>query len=154
MRYLTATREMADSVYQVLQTAILTIYPKYYPKEAVDFFCRHHSERRVLDGIASGNTRVLTDGGVIAGTGLCNGNHIEGVYVLPGYQKRGCGTRIMDCLEREIGKNYDWSVLEASLPAACFYEHRGYRTTGHGVCELENGARLVYEKMEKKLETG
>lgn len=43
------------------------------------------------------------------------------------------------------------AVLDASLPAACLYEHRGYKTVGHGICELENDVRLVYEIMEKKL---
>ena len=38
-----------------------------------------------------------------------------------------------------------------SLLAALFYEHRGYRTTGHGIIDLENDIKLVFEKMEKRL---
>lgn len=45
---------------------------------------------------------------------------------------------------------YDKVVLDASLPAACLYEHRGYKTVGHGIYELENDVKLVYEIMEKK----
>lgn len=43
------------------------------------------------------------------------------------------------------------AILDASLSAACLYEHRGYKTVGHGIYELENDVKLVYEIMEKKL---
>ncbi|MCM1145688.1 MAG: GNAT family N-acetyltransferase [Lachnoclostridium sp.] len=134
MEYLTATVEMADTIHNILHTTIRTIYPKYYPKEVVDFFCQHHSREHILVGVASGNMGVLTDKNVIIGTGCYDGNHITGVYVLPDYQKQGCGSKIM-----------------ASLSAVCLYEHRGYKTVGHGIYELPNDVKLVYEIMERKL---
>ena len=151
MKYVIASSDMANEIYHVLHTAIKTIYPKYYPKEVVDFFCRHHSKEHVLKGIASDNMGVLMEGNVIVGTGCFDQNHITGVYVLPSFQKRGFGSHIMNCLENEISRKYDTAVLDASLPAVCLYEHRGYKTVGHGVHELENGAKLVYEIMEKKI---
>ena len=151
MKYVIASSDMANEICHVLHTAIKTIYPKYYPKEVVDFFCRHHSKEHVLKGIASGNMGVLMEGNVIVGTGCFDQNHITGVYVLPSFQKRGFGSHIMNCLENEISKKYDTAVLDASLPAVCLYEHRGYKTVGPGVHELENGAKLVYEIMEKKI---
>ncbi len=153
MKYVTATSDMANAICNVLHTTIKTIYPKYYPKEVVDFFCQHHSKEHILDGIASGNMGVLVDGYVIVGTGCFDSSHITGVYVLPSYQKRGCGTQIMNCLETEISKKHDIAILDASLPAACLYEHRGYKTVGHGIYELENDVKLVYEIMEKKIRT-
>lgn len=152
MEYLTAAAEMADAIHNILHTTIRTVYPKYYPKEVVDFFCRHHSREHILEGISSGNMGVLTDGNIVIGTGCYDGNHITGVYVLPDYQKRGCGSKIMDCLEAEISKTHDSAFLDASLSAVCLYEHRGYKTVGHGICELQNDVKLVYEIMEKKLE--
>lgn len=151
MKYVEANSGMANEIYNVLHTAIKTVYPKYYPKEVVDFFCKHHSKEHILDGIASGNMGVLVYSDVIVGTGCFDGNHITGVYVLPSYQNQGCGSHIMNCLEKKIAKKYDTAILDASLPAACLYEHRGYKTVGHGVCELENDVKLVYEIMEKKL---
>ena len=151
MEYITATSNMADGIYNVLHTTIKTIYPKYYPKEVVEFFCRHHSKEHILEGIASGNMGVLVDGGVIVGTGCYDNNHITGVYVLPHYQKQGCGSRIMNCLEAEIIKKHNSVILDASLPAVFLYEHRGYKTVGHGSYELENDVKLVYEIMERKL---
>lgn len=151
MEYITAAPDMADAIYNILHTTIKTVYPKYYPKEVVDFFCHHHSKEHILDGIASGNMGVLVDGNVIAGTGCFDNNHITGVYVLPCYQKQGCGSQIMDSLEAKIIQKHNVSILDASLPAVCLYEHRGYKTTGHGIYELENDVKLVYEIMEKKL---
>lgn len=151
MKYITATSDMVDAIYDVLHTTIRTIYPQYYPKEVVEFFCQHHSKEHILEGIASGNMGVLKDGDMIVGTGCYDGNHITGVYVLPCYQKQGCGSQIMDCLEAEIIKSYDVAILDASLSAVFLYEHRGYKTVGHGICELENDVKLVYEIMEKKL---
>lgn len=57
----------------------------------------------------------------------------------------------MDFLENEIAKTHDTAILDASLPAACLYEHRGYKTVGHGIYELENNVKLVYEIMERKV---
>lgn len=153
MKYITAVSDMADAIYNVLHTAIKTVYPKYYPKEVADFFCHHHSREHILDGIASGHMGALADEDIIVGTGCYDGNHITGVYVLPDYQGQGCGSQIMNFLESEIAKKYDMAVLDASLPAVCFYEHRGYKTIGHGTYELENDVKLVYEIMEKKLYT-
>lgn len=47
MKYIRATSDMANDVQNVLHTAIKIIYPKYYPKEVVDFFCRHHSKEHI-----------------------------------------------------------------------------------------------------------
>jgi GNAT superfamily N-acetyltransferase len=94
---------------------------------------------------------VLVYNDMIVGTGCFDDNHITGVYVLPAYQNQGCGSYIMNCLEKEIFKTYNTVILDASLPAACLYEHRGYKTVGHGIYELENDVKLVYEIMEKKL---
>lgn len=38
MEYITAVSEMADEIHNILQTTIRTVYPKYYPREVVDFF--------------------------------------------------------------------------------------------------------------------
>lgn len=152
MKYLTATSGMFEAIYNLLHTTIETVYPKYYPREVVDFFCKHHSKEHILEGIASEHMRVLTEDNSIVGTGCFCNNHITGLYVLPQYQKRGYGSHIMDCLEAEISKKYDVSTLEASLPAVNLYEHRGYKTVGHGIIALKNDVKLVYEIMEKNLE--
>lgn len=151
MEYIKATLNMADEIIKVLHTTIREIYPKYYPNEVVDFFCRHHNREHIVQGIKTGNMGMLCCDGIAVGTGCYDGNHITGVYVLPSYQGQGCGSHIINCLEAQIAKKHDTAVLDASLPAVCIYEHRGYKTTGHGVYRLVNDIVLVYEIMEKKL---
>ena len=70
---------------------------------------------------------------------------------MPEYQKQGCGSQIIQRLETEIMKSHNTVVLDASLAAVCLYEHKGYQTIGHGILELDNDVKLVYEIMEKKL---
>ena len=41
MEYITATLDMADAIRDVLHTTIKTVYPKFYPKEETELFCRH-----------------------------------------------------------------------------------------------------------------
>ena len=65
MKYVTATFDMVNAIYNVLYTTIKTVYPKYYPKEVVDFFCQHHNKEHILNGIASENMGVLVYDGVI-----------------------------------------------------------------------------------------
>ncbi len=78
MKYVTATSDMANTIYNILHTTIKTIYPKYYPKEVVDFFCHHHSKEHILDGILSGNMGVLVYNNIIAGTGCFDNNmHLQ-----------------------------------------------------------------------------
>ena len=151
MIYRTATPAMAAEIQNVLHTTIKTVYLKYYPKEVVDFFCNYHNREHILECITSRNMGVLLDEQTIVGTGCFDYNHITGVYVLPCFQNQGCGSQILDCLEAEIAKNSPVAILEASLPAVFLYEHRGYKTVGHGVLKLENDVKLVYEIMEKKL---
>ena len=42
-------------------------------------------------------------------------------------------------------------IINASLPACCLYEKRGYKTLQHERLTVENGVVLVYEIMEKCL---
>lgn len=41
MEYIKATKNDVESIYKLVQKTIRTIYPKYYPKEVVNFFCEH-----------------------------------------------------------------------------------------------------------------
>ena len=136
MKYITATSDLADAVYNVLHTTIQSIYPKYYPREVVDFFCSHHSKEHVLEGIVTGNMGVLLDGREIMGTGCYDGNHITGVYVLPHYQKRGCGSQIMDCLEAEILSGYSGrkDITVISILTGNIRHFWDLRICGNGSC--------------------
>ncbi len=43
-----------EKVYELVQDTIRNVYPKYYPKEVVDFFCEHHSLKNVTEDVEAG----------------------------------------------------------------------------------------------------
>ena len=151
MIYELAQMEDLQTVYDVVQHTIKTIYPKYYPAEVVDFFCEHHSREAIAKDIENGYVSVLKIDGNIVATGCFVDQHITRVYVLPEYQKKGYGTFIMKSIEAQIGDKYDKAYLDASLPAAALYEKLGFSTIKHERYPVENGVILAYEVMEKQL---
>ena len=151
MEYIKATEKDTPQIVKLVKNTILTIYPQYYPKEVVDFFCEHHRRENIVKDIEKGTVGILVNDNIIVGTGCYNDNHITRVYVAPEHQGKGYGSYIMRCLENEIGLNYDNVYLDASLPASHLYEKRGYNTIRHERYPVENGVILVYEVMEKQL---
>lgn len=151
MEYIKATDENTDIIFDIVQTTVRAVYPKYYPGEVVDFFCEHHSRENIAKDIKNGNAGILVVDNQIVGTGCHEDNHITRVYVLPELQGKGYGSFIMQCLEDEISVKHHTVALDASLPASHLYEQRGYRTIQHEKLSVENDAVLVYEVMEKVL---
>lgn len=151
MEYIKATEEDLENIVMLVQETIKAIYPKYYPKEVVEFFCKLHCEENIFEDIKQGLVGVLKKDNQILGTGCCKDNHITRVYVNPAFQNQGYGSYIMQCLENEIGLHYDEVYLDASLPASHLYEKRGYNTLKHEKWNVDNGVVLVYEVMKKQL---
>lgn len=151
MEYIKATEKDTEQIVMLVQDTIKTVYPKYYPKEVIDFFCELHSKENILKDIKNGYVGLLQNNSMIVGTGCCKGNHITRVYVKPQYQGQGYGSYIMQYLENQIKLKYDTVYLDASLPASYLYEKRGYQTIKHERWNVKNGVILVYEVMEKLL---
>ncbi|MBP3578938.1 MAG: GNAT family N-acetyltransferase [Lachnospiraceae bacterium] len=151
MEYIKATEQDVEQITALVQKTIKTIYPKYYPKEVVDFFRELHCQENISKDVEDGRVGVLKVDNELVGTGCFKENHITRVYVKPSAQKRGYGSYIMECLENEIASQYDTVNLDASLPACCLYEKRGYKTVKHERRNVANGVVLVYEVMEKRL---
>ncbi len=151
MEYIKAKDENIDCIFEIVQKTVTTIYPNYYPKEVVDFFCELHNRENIAKDIEDGKAGILVDNCKIVGTGSRDGNHITRVYVLPEFQGNGYGSFIMQCLENEIAVEYHTALLDASLPASHLYENRGYHTLKHEKWSVQNDVILVYEVMEKLL---
>lgn len=138
-------------IYKLVQNTIKEIYPRYYPKEIVDFFCHHHSEGNIEKDIVERRVWLVYDHGTLVATGTLEKNHITRVYVLPEKQNLGYGSWMIEQLENELAKEYSQIDLEASLPACIFYERLGYTTMMHEKYQVEHGVILVYEIMGKTL---
>ena len=81
MEYVKAISSDEEQIFDLVQRTIKSVYPKYYPKEVVDFFCELHSRENIAGDIASGAVGVLRNENEIVGTGSYQDNHITRVYV-------------------------------------------------------------------------
>ena len=147
-----ANEDDFQTVRDITQITIKSVYPKYYPEGAVQFFCNHHSDDRIMDDIKGGKVfLVKTDEGTNVGTVTVSDNEINRLFVLPEHQRKGYGKQLMDFAEQVIGKESDCIVLDASLPAKNIYINRGYEATAYNMIKTENGDYLCYDVMEKRL---
>ena len=140
-----------DSVKDITQTTIWSVYPKYYPSGAVQFFSNHHSDDRIRADIVAGIVFLIEVDGTAIGTVTVADNEINRLFVLPDFQRKGYGRELMDFAEEIIRKKHDLIILDASLPAKQIYLKRGYVTTKYNMIETENGDYLCYDVMEKHL---
>ena len=83
------------------------------------------------------------------GTGSIRGNEICRLFILPEYQKKGYGSRLMDLLEDRVFQKYQTVHIDASFPAESMYLKRGYRIKTYEIIETEGGDYLCYHTMEK-----
>lgn len=110
-----------DIVAEITVKTISEIYPRYYPKGAVDFFLRHHCAENIAADIGAGLVWLCTDKEHMVGTVTVKDNEICRLFVLPEFQGKGYGRELLDFAEKRILGEYDEIVLDASLPAKGLY---------------------------------
>ena len=140
-----------DSVKNITQTTIWSVYPKYYPSGAVQFFSDHHSDDRIKADIDTGDVYLLEADGIGIGTVTVADDEINRLFVLPEFQHRGYGKELMDFAEEIIRGKHDHIILDASLPAKQIYLKRGYVATKYNMIETGNGDYLCFDVMEKSI---
>lgn len=128
------------------------IYPHYYPKGAVEFFVEHHNDTNILSDIEAGKVFLcVNEEGQPVGTVSIKENDICRLFVLPEYQGKGYGRKLLDFAENEITKKYEEIMLDASLPAKRIYLKRGYREKESHIITANYGDFLCYDIMVKKI---
>ena len=140
-----------ETVKDITQTTIKLVYPKYYPEGAVQFFCNHHADDRILNDIVAGKVYLFEADDVCVGTVTISNNEICRLFVLPEYQHKGYGRLLIDYAEKMISKTNKTVVLDASFPAKKIYIKRGYEPTEYNMIETENGDYLCFDVMEESI---
>lgn len=129
---------------------INSIYPRYYPEGAVDFFLSHHNDENIENDIRNGIVYLCFDNENNAvGTVTVKENEICRLFVLPKQQGKGYGNELISFAENEILRRYDKIILHASLPAKAIYLKRGYKEVGFYSIKTENEDYLCYDMMIK-----
>ncbi len=145
-----ANNEDLSVVADIVHNTINEIYPKYYPKGAVDFFLKCHNKDSISKDITDGNVYLLEDDNNIVGTVTVNDNEINRLYVLPDYQGKGYGGFLLEYAEKVVFENYDEIILYSSLSARAMYIKRGYQEHRYEIFETDNGDFLCCDIMKKK----
>jgi len=140
-----------EYVKRITQTTIKAVYPKYYPSGAVQFFCDHHSDDKILEDIKANRVYLIENEENEVGTVTICGNEINRLFVLTKYQHMGYGRALMDFAEKMISKETDTVVLDASLPAKKIYLLRGYKETAYNIIKTDNGDYLCFDVMERHI---
>lgn len=136
-------------VAEIVEKTIRAVYPHYYPSGAVQFFLDLHDEQRIREALAGEDIYFAVVRGKIVGTGSIRGNEICRLFILPEYQAKGYGSRMMDLLEDMVFRKYQMVHIDASFPAESMYLKRGYRLKTYEKIKTEGGDYLCYHTMEK-----
>lgn len=146
--------ECPVKVAEIVEKTIKAIYPHYYPPGAVQFFLDLHDEQRIREALAREEIYFSVVQGEIVGTGSIRGNEICRLFILPEYQAKGYGGRLMDLLEAMVFRRYRQVHIDASFPAESMYLKRGYRIKTYEKIETESGDYLCYHTMERERYSG
>jgi len=152
MEIITYENKYFEEVYNVVHDTIEKIYPKYYPRKAVDFFHKHHSKENMLENLPNEFTGIIIENNKVIGTGSAKDNDIGRFFILPEYQNRGYGKLLLKKIENEVlNRNYKNITLASSLSAVFFYKSCGYKYNDYKIIPVEDGEYLCFLAMIKEL---
>ena len=152
MKIIPATPADFETVREITQETIRTVYPRYYPAGAVEFFLAHHNDASIERDIRKNIVFLcISDSCDAVGTVTVSGNEIGRLFVLPDCQGMGYGRALLDFAEQEIARKYEFAVLDVSFSAKAIYLKRGYEAVNWHVIETENGDFLCFDEMRRKL---
>lgn len=139
-----------DIIAELVSETIKTVYTKYYPAGAVEFFLAHHKPEKIASDIEAGKVYVMAADGVIVGTVTIDGNDIARLFVKPSEQGKGHGGRLLDFAENMIFGYSKTVRLDSSLPAKPIYIKRGYKEKEYCKILTDSGDYLCYDVMERE----
>lgn len=146
-------KEDADEVAQVIARTLRESNSKDYPKEYIEYNVASHSADELLKTSEQRHIYVVCDGERIVGTGGIAGywgsrteSILLTIFVLPQYQGKGVGRKIIQTLEQDEYALRAYRIeIPASITAVEFYRKLGYDYK-NGVKELEDGRLYRLEK--------
>jgi len=136
----------------IVHNTIKMSYTRVYPQEAIEYFLNLHSKENMEKDIPKGSTFMLELKSKIIASGSIVENEIKRGFVLPEYQGRGFGRKIMAKLEETaLNSGIRKVKLCASLPSKDFYLALGYKIIKFTHISVGKNKKLEYYDMEKHL---
>lgn len=146
----------AKEVVNVIKRASLEVNIKDYKKEAMDNLVKRITEEFIIKRATDFHMYVVTEEEKVIGVGAVGPywdslteSSLFNIFILPEYQKKGLGTKLVKELERdEYYKRADRIEIASSITAVEFYRHLGYGFKKYGNITNENG-NYILEKFPK-----
>lgn len=145
-----------SAVSKVICTTLAVSNRKDYPPDFIEENIKSHSPQIIASRAAESHFYVALDGRKIIGCGGITGywgsdteSYLLSVFVLPEYQGRGIGRRIIEALEADEYFRRAWRTeVGSSLTAVDFYLRMGYKYKNNITAPDEYGV-VRLEKMNK-----
>ena len=146
-------QEDATELSNVISETIKISNSKDYPPKYVEVNLLSHSPEALIERAKNSHMYVVCDNLKIIGCGAIAefwGSNTESIlltiFVLPDYQGKGVGRKIIETLEKdEYFTRANRIEIPASITAVEFYKKMGYDYK-NGIEELENGVLYRLEK--------
>lgn len=143
----------AEELSAVIAKTLRITNSKDYPEEYIEENVASHSPDILRKRAEEGHTYVILDGSKIIGCGTIAGywgsiteSILLTIFLLPEYQGRGLGKKIIETLEEdEYFLRAKRIEIPASITAVEFYKKMGY-TYKNGVAELDEEQLYRLEK--------
>jgi GNAT superfamily N-acetyltransferase len=121
-----ATAADAEAVRTIVLRAVRETNARDYPASVIDRLAATLPEK-IASKLEDWQAYVAVVEGRIVGTGSLNGQTVSSVFVLPDYQGRGVGAKLMDVLEAAADVQPKSALtLQSSVTAQAFYAKRGF----------------------------
>lgn len=115
--------------------------------QGVDTFAKVAAAQAFAERMGGDNLVLVcvADGALTGLVEFKEGRHVAMLFVAPGWQRRGIGTRLMNAVLAQARETV--VTVRASLSSVAAYERYGFVLTG----DVGEFAGLVYQPMEKRL---
>ena len=129
-----------------------------YPHEFIEENIKSHSPEMIAALAAEAHFYVAMDGKTIIGCGGITGywgsteeSYLTSIFVLPDYQGKGVGRKIMEALETDEYFRRVWRTeVGSSLTAMRFYKKMGYEFK-NGITDADKYGVVRLEKRKEKI---
>ena len=148
--------EDAAEVAALIRTTLQITNVKDYSKESIKALVEQHTPEHVLERASWTHFYVVCDADVIIGCGAIGsywGKEDESslftIFVLPEYQGKGIGRKIIETLEQdEYFLRAKRVEIPASITASAFYQKMGYNYK-NGIQEVDEEGLYRMEKFRE-----
>ncbi|MGI5897834.1 MAG: GNAT family N-acetyltransferase [Candidatus Dojkabacteria bacterium] len=141
-----ASEKDANDILKVIEETLVSTHKKLYSPQYIQHTLDIYTEK-ILHYINSYDYFVAKENGKIIGCVLAKKGYMRSLYILPEYQGRGLGRKLVEIAEECTKKQgYEQISIWASLVSYDFYIHMGYHFTE----DIKNEDGIVTHKAMTK----